>query len=150
MRKAAFGMAVLALALPALSAAAAPQRPSVEALRSAIFAPDGDSVSPGAAPDGADWKSSCTVTTDCGPYNHAVSCTSASGDCKSGTNASGVPFVKCDGVRTTCGLCHVSLGCYYGGQVIQCTGSTWNDCEITDPTCSIQCGSTAVGCQMCP
>jgi hypothetical protein len=141
---------LLTLIAPLLVVAAQPSATStsLEVLRAAIFTPaaPAPTPTPDAAPAGALWRTSCTVTNDCGQYSPTISCTSASGDCKSGTDMSG-PFVKCDGVKTHCAPCHVSTTCG-NGTVIACTGTTATDCSV-EPRCSITCGSTTLNCPFC-
>jgi len=132
----------LTLALPAWALAdqPAPAQPSIEDLRTAIFSP----ADPGAAPAGATWKASCTVSNDCGPYSATVSCTSASGNC-----TSGVDYVECDGVRKTCAPCHVSTTCG-NGRTFSCTGTTIDNCEL-EPRCFVICNGHFFGtCPVCP
>jgi hypothetical protein len=138
----------LALTLPAWAAAdqPAPTQPSIEALRTAIFSPSDDPApsDPAAAPAGATWKASCTVSNDCGPNSPTVSCTSASGNCLSGAD-----FVECDGVRKNCAPCHVSTNCS-NGRIFSCTGTTTNDCEV-EPHCFVICNGRFFGsCPLCP
>ncbi len=141
----------LVLAVPALGAAA---QPSLEDLRSAIFAPASDGtvvppsaaplqpVEPGQAPAGAQWKS-CTVTNDCGPNSPTISCTSATCNATVGANS-----VTCDGVTTNCAPCHVTTHCASG--FISCTGTTTTDCEV-EPSCFIICSGRISRCNNpCP
>ncbi|HEX4966710.1 MAG TPA: hypothetical protein VF173_38220, partial [Thermoanaerobaculia bacterium] len=119
MKRLFFVALLLTLALPTWAAdQPAPTQPSIETLRAAIFSP----ADPSAAPEGAVWKASCTVTNDCGPNSPTISCTSASGNCTSGAD-----FVQCDGVRKNCAPCHVSTNCS-NGRTFSCTGTTINDC----------------------
>ncbi len=137
----------LALALPAGAVAdqPAPTQPSIEDLRRAIFSPPTLAPSdPEAAPAGATWKASCTVSNDCGPNSPTISCTSASGNC-----VSGATFVECDGVRKNCAPCHVSTTCGNGGS-FSCTGTTTDNCEV-EPHCFVICNGRFFGsCPVCP
>jgi len=137
----------LVLALPAWAAAdsPAPAQPSIEDLRMAIFSPPSVSpADPGAAPAGATWKASCTVSNTCGPNSPTVSCTSASGNCVSGAD-----YVECDGVRKNCAPCHVSTNCS-NGRTFSCTGTNINDCEV-EPHCFVICNGQFFGsCPICP
>ena len=141
----------LALAVPALGAAA---QPSLEDLRTAIFTPASDGavappaaplqpVEPGQAPAGAQWKS-CTVSNDCGPNSPTISCTSAT------CNATvGATSVTCDGVTTNCAPCHVQTRCA-NGVLLSCTGTTTTDCDV-EPSCFVICSGRISKCtSACP
>ena|SRR5436853_7304904 len=136
---------LIVLALPAWAvtdqpAPTQPSQPSIETLRAAIFSPS----DPMAAPAGATWKSTCTVTNDCGPNSASVSCSSAAGNCLSGAD-----FVECDGVRKNCAPCHVSTRCS-NGRIFSCTGTSTTDCEV-EPSCFVICSGHFFGsCPVCP
>jgi hypothetical protein len=147
MKKALWFAVFLTLTAPLLVVAAEPPAPSLEALRAAIFTPAAPVAAPGEAPAGAVWKTSCTVTNDCGAFSPTISCTSASGNCRSGIDASG-PFVKCDGVKTHCAPCHVSTTCGNGTEV-GCTGTTATDCSV-EVGCFVMCGTVISRCPICP
>jgi hypothetical protein len=133
---------MLALVLPALSTAEAPAavQPSLEALQTAIFEP----ADPTTAPAGGEYKTTCTVSNDCGPYSATISCMSSAGNCSSGYD-----YVICDGVRKNCAPCHVFTSCG-NGTSFSCTGTTIDNCEL-EPHCFVICNGVFHGtCPLCP
>lgn len=135
-RTALFACLMLALSTVAF-AAPVPSEIELASMRNEIFGPaPTDAAQGGNAP-----KSACTVSNDCGAAP-TVSCSSAAGDCHSGTN-----YVECDGVRTYCQAettCTISTSCPNGGGV-SCTGTASYGCYKLN-NCWVECSTGIFRC----
>jgi hypothetical protein len=140
MKRTALFCLLICVSVTGWATAGTPEAPqaSLEELRAAIFVP---SVT-GEALLGGDFKGSCTVSNDCGPNSPTISCTSASGNCTSGST-----YVTCDGNRINCPPCAVSTRCA-SGERVSCTGTTTTDCKVF-AGCSVMCSGVLYGCNAC-